>query len=67
MAALVAILLVLSGIGPGLFLVLWLTSRKNSAVRERLRALYEALPDRQRNRIEQTPLLHRLKRALLQD
>jgi hypothetical protein len=67
LATLVAILLVLSGIGPGLFLVLWLASRKNSAVRERLRGLYEALPDRQRNRIEQTPVLHRLKRALLQD
>ena len=62
-----ALLLVLSGIGPVLFLVLWLASRKNSAVRERLRGLYEALPERLRNRIEQTPLLHRIKRALLQE
>ena len=62
-----ALLLVLSGIGPVLFLVLWLASRKNSAVRERLRSLYEALPERLHNRIEQTPLLHRIKRALLQE
>ena len=62
-----AFLLVLSGIGPVLFLVLWLASRRNRVVRERLRGLYEALPDRLRNRIEQTPLLHRIKRALLQE
>ncbi len=61
-----AILLVLTGIGPLLFLVLWILSRNSSAVRERLRGLYAALPDRSRNRIEQISLLDWIRRTLLQ-
>jgi hypothetical protein len=61
-----AILLVLTGIGPALFLVLWISSRNSRAVRYRLRDLYAALPDRVRNRIEQISVLEWIRRTLLQ-
>ncbi len=62
-----AILLVLSGIGPLLLLVLWIASRNSRAVRERLRGYYAALPGRVRSRIEHTGVLYRIRRALLRD
>jgi hypothetical protein len=61
-----AILLVLTGIGLLLFLALWILSRKSRAVRKRLRGLYAALPDRARNRIERTSPLDWIRRTLLQ-
>ena len=62
-----AILLVLTGIGPILLFVLWIASRNSSAVRERLRGLYAALPDRVQDQIDRISLLRRLRQALLQE
>lgn len=62
-----AVLLVLTGIGPILLFVLWIASRNSRAVRERLRGLYAALPDRVREQIERISLLRRIRRALLQE
>ena len=61
-----AILLVLTGIGPALFVVLWISSRNSRAVRERLRGFYAALPDGLRNWIEQISVLDWIRRTLLQ-